>query len=67
MTEFVEKYINPEDGLSLKYYRGLKNSLDTAREEGKIEVAQNMLAMGMSVEMIIQITGLSEEEISRLA
>ncbi|MBB6004573.1 Rpn family recombination-promoting nuclease/putative transposase [Arcicella rosea] len=68
---------------SLKYYRDLKNSLDTAREEGemegilkgklegkiegKIEVAQNMLAMGMSVEMIIQITGLSEEEISRLA
>jgi len=24
MAEFVEKYINPEDGLSLKYYRGLK-------------------------------------------
>ncbi|MEA5427397.1 Rpn family recombination-promoting nuclease/putative transposase [Arcicella lustrica] len=68
---------------SLKYYRDLKNSLDTAREEGetegilkgklegkiegKIEVAQNMLAMGMPMETIIQVTGLSEEEIKRLA
>lgn len=31
MSEFVKKYINPED----KYYRDLKNSLDTAREEGE--------------------------------
>ena len=75
---------------SLKYYRDLKNSLDTAREEGeaegiikgeklglikgkeegrvegKIEIARNMLSMGMSIEMIKQLTGLSEEEIKTL-
>lgn len=34
MTEFSEKYVNPfTDEDSLKYYRDLKNSLDTARLE----------------------------------
>lgn len=32
-----------EMGMSLKYYRDLKNSLDTAKEEGKIEVARKAL------------------------
>ncbi len=55
---------------SLKYYRDLKNSLDTAREEGEAEgiqkVARNILSLGLSVEMISQATGLSEEEINQL-
>ncbi len=78
MSEFVEKYINPED----EYYRDLKNSLDTAREEGeaegiikgkiegkleeKIEIARKMLAMEMPIDTIIQLTGLSEEQIKSL-
>jgi predicted transposase/invertase (TIGR01784 family) len=71
---------------SLKYYRDLKNSLDTAREEGKLEglvegkiegkiegvlegkleVAKNLLANGVSIEIIIKATGLSELEIKNL-
>ncbi len=74
MSEFVEKYINPED----EYFRDLKNSLDTAREEGeaegiikgkleeKIEIARKMLAMEMPIDTIIQLTGLSEEQIKSL-
>lgn len=58
---------------SLKYYRDIKNTLDTAREEGelkgkiegKIEVAKNMLSLGIPVELIMQATGLSSEEIGR--
>lgn len=63
-----EQVLSYED--SLKYYRDLKNSLDTAREEGEAngiqKVTRNMLSLGLSMEMISKATGLSEEEISRL-
>jgi predicted transposase/invertase (TIGR01784 family) len=63
---------------SLKYYRDLKNSLDTAREEGKIEgkvegkkegkieVATKALKNGLSIKAIIELTGLSGGEIKRI-
>lgn len=59
---------------SLKYYRDIKNSLDTARQEGniqgkiegKIETAKTGLKEGLSVEMIMKLTGLTEEEIEKL-
>jgi predicted transposase/invertase (TIGR01784 family) len=55
---------------SLKNYRDLKNSLDTAREEGRkernIEVAKNLLLNGASVDLIIKATGLSADDITNL-
>jgi len=56
---------------SLKYYRDLKNSLDTARGEGKIEgkieekieIARKALKKGLSINDIVELTGLSEDEI----
>jgi predicted transposase/invertase (TIGR01784 family) len=55
---------------SLKYYRDLKNSLDTARDEGKIEgkieVAKNLLKNGVSIDLIAKSTGLTEKEIKSL-
>jgi predicted transposase/invertase (TIGR01784 family) len=55
---------------SLKYYRDLKNSLDTARDEGKaegkIEVAKNLLKNGVAIDVIIKSTGLTEKEIKEL-
>jgi predicted transposase/invertase (TIGR01784 family) len=55
---------------SLKYYRDLKNSLDTARDEGmvegKIEVARNLLKNGVAMEVIIKSTGLTEKQIKEL-
>jgi len=63
-----KEYQEYED--SLKYYRDLKNSLDTAREEGKIEgkieVAKNGLKEGLPIEIIKKLTGLTEKEISKL-
>lgn len=63
-----EEYQNYED--SLKYYRDLKNSLDTAREEGKeegkIEIAINLIKANIDIEIIAQTTGLSKEKIKRL-
>ncbi len=63
-----EEYLSYED--SLKYYRDLKNSLDTAKEEGKeekaIEIAKSLLENGISVEIISKSTGLSIEEIRKI-
>lgn len=71
-----EEYQNYEN--SLKYYRDLKNSLDTAEEEGykkgkiegkiagKMEIARNLLKNGAEIQFIMQITGLTETQINDL-
>jgi predicted transposase/invertase (TIGR01784 family) len=75
-----DQYRDYED--SLKYYRDLKNSLDTSREEGrvegriegkeegriveKIEIAKKMLNKGMDISLVSEVTGLDTEEILRL-
>lgn len=55
---------------SLKAYRDIKNSLDSAKQEGKkdkaIEIAKNLLEMGMSIDNIMKATGLPQEEIAKL-
>jgi predicted transposase/invertase (TIGR01784 family) len=55
---------------SLKSYRDLKNSLDTAREEGSeqraFKIALKALEKGMTVMEVSQITGLSVAQIEKL-
>ena len=67
---------------SLKAYRDLKNSLDTAEEKGVIKgieigraegraegimlTAKNLKSMGFSIADIIKATGLSEDDIKKL-
>ncbi len=51
---------------SLKYYRDLKNSLDTAKEEGKIEVAINAIKEGFPIEVVMKITGLTKEHLEKI-
>ncbi len=55
---------------SLKYYRDLKNSLDTAKEEGKIEgkieIAKNMIKKGIDISLISEMTNLSIEDIKNI-
>jgi len=67
---------------SLKYYRDMKNSLDTAREEGliegreagreegreqrAIEIAKEMILAREPIEKIIRFTGLTLEQIEKL-
>ena len=67
---------------SLKAYRDIKNSIDTARREGraegraegrvegrveeKIAIARNLKSMGMSISDVSKATGLQEEEIKAL-
>lgn len=55
---------------SLKYYRDLKNVVDTSKEEGilegKIEVAIELKKNNVPVEIIMKSTGLSKEQIDQL-
>lgn len=59
-----QEYQEYED--SLKYYRDLKNSLDTAREERSVEIAKKMVKKGMAVSLISDLTGLTQEEVNKL-
>jgi len=59
---------------SLKYYRDLTNTMDTAFDEGKLEgkleekkaIATTAKQEGISISIISKMTGLSEEEVQKL-
>jgi len=55
---------------SLKYYRDIKNVVDTSKEEGReernIEIAIELKKNNVSLDIIIKSTGLSKEEIENL-
>ncbi len=51
---------------SLKYYRDLKNVVNTSRWEGIKEVAKNMKEKGMATSDISALSGLNLEEIAKL-
>ena len=65
---------NPDERMdyeeSVKIYRDLKNSIDTAREEGiekgKIEVAKKLKMLGVDIKTIQESTGLSKVQIEKL-
>jgi predicted transposase/invertase (TIGR01784 family) len=52
--------------MNLKIYRDYKNTVDTAYDEGVLQVAKNLKDLGVDVEIISKSTGLSKEEIGRL-
>ena len=55
---------------SMKAYRDIKNSIDTAKQEGKnekaLEIAKNMLADGVNINLIMKYSGLTQEQIEKL-
>ena len=59
---------------SLKYYRDMKNVIDTAVQEAEVkselkkalEIARNLLKKNMPWQDIAEVTGLSKEEINAL-
>ena len=57
----LNKYEN-----SLKVYRDYKNTIDTAFDEGKLEVARNLKSEGMDNDFIIKVTGLTKEIVEKL-
>ena len=74
IAKFTQKeYMSYED--SLKYYRDLKNSLDTAKEEGiiegkierSVEIAKSLLKNNIDIDIIIASTGLTKEQINNIS
>ena len=63
-----EEYVSYED--SLKYYRDLKNSLDTAkseaRDERSLEIAINSIRAGIDNNTVSKTTGLSLDQVMGL-
>ena len=53
------------EGIAEGMAKGMAKGIEKGRAEGKIEIAKTMLAKGMSVEMIAEITGLTAEEITK--
>ena len=51
-------------------YRDIKNSIDTAKQEGKnekaLEIAKNMLADGVDINLIKKYSGLTQEQIEKM-
>lgn len=78
LTDFGFKQELREYEDSLKAYRDIKNSIDTAKEEGreegrvegiakeKLATAKRLLGMGLTQEQVAQGAGLSIEEIEKL-
>ena len=50
----------------MKKYRDLNSAVETAKMEGKMEIAQRLLIKGMSIEDVGDVTGLSELQIKEL-
>ena len=63
IAELKEKYIRDEQA-SLEYAK--EEGMKAGIEEGRNEVAKNMLKENLSTELISKLTGLSQEEIEKL-
>jgi predicted transposase/invertase (TIGR01784 family) len=54
----------------IKLYRDLKGVIDTAFDEGKLEgkleIAKNAKEIGLKIDDIVKLTGLTKEEIEKL-
>ena len=80
MTQVEERYISFE--ASKMAYRDIKNSVDTAKREGiaegmekgmelgmnqkALDIARNMLADGVDINLIMKYSGLTQEQIEKL-
>jgi predicted transposase/invertase (TIGR01784 family) len=53
-------------GLEEKFEKGFAQGIEQGVEKGKMEVARNLQAAGLAVEVIMQATGLSREQVAGL-
>ena len=68
MKQVEERYISFEG--SKMAYRDIKNAIDTAKQEGKnekaLEIAKNMLADGVDINLIKKYSGQTQEQIEKI-
>ena len=58
--------VGKEEGLKEGREEGRKEGKEEGLKEGQSKIAINLIRLGASCEIIVQATGLSEEEVSRL-
>jgi predicted transposase/invertase (TIGR01784 family) len=55
------------DGADLKgYRRGMEKGMEKGIEKGTLQIARNLKAMGLSMDIIQQATNLTDKEIQNL-
>jgi predicted transposase/invertase (TIGR01784 family) len=55
-----------QEGIMIGEEKGIKIGEEKGRQERDIEIAHQMKLEGLSIELIIKLTGLSREEVERL-
>lgn len=55
-----------EKGIEKGMEKGMEKGIEKGMEKGKLEVARNLLDLGLKIDKIIKATGLTEEEIKKL-
>lgn len=65
ISKFTQEQVRSYED-SLKYYRDLNNSLDTAKQEGREEMIKAMILNSIDSKTISSISGLSIEDIEKM-
>ena len=72
LDEYLDALVDEEKAKSLKEgieagkAQGLQEGKTQGLQQSKIEIAKKMLSKGMPLDLIVEMTGLSEEEIKKL-
>ena len=67
LTELREKYRRDQHAIMLAGYdKGLKAGIEKGSTKTKREIAKELLKLGITVEQIIKVTGLTKDEINEL-
>jgi predicted transposase/invertase (TIGR01784 family) len=56
-----------EQGLKKGLKKGLEQGLETGRQEGKREVARNLILKGMEMQLVKELTGLSDHDLAQIS
>jgi len=56
-----------EEKFEKGFEKGVEKGIEQGIEQGKVEVARNLKAAGVAVEVIMQSTGLNREQVSGLS
>lgn len=66
MTKTLYDPVIEQKGIEKGIEKGIKKGIKKGIEKGKIEVAKNLIKMGLTIDQIIDGTGLKKEEIEKL-
>ena len=72
LDEYLDALVDEEKAKSLKEgieagkAQGLQEGKAQGMQQSKIEIAKKMLSKGMLLDLVLEMTGLSEEEIKTL-